>query len=277
MGTEALAAGRVNRYQLEFRHDRVYRNVYVPTGHTLSPADRALAAWLWSGRRATVAGLSAAALLGSKWIDAGQPAEVHHSSKHRTKGIVLHSDHLAEEEVCVVHGVRVTTPARTAFDLARRRGLTTAVIRIDALMRATGVRTPDITVLGDRHQGARGVVQMRRVLDLADAGAESPQETRTRLVLTSAGLRPARTQIDVCDAWAGGSSGSGVTCCATGRRRSSTAPAWPCARRDAGPKIWLAIWLAESERIRAISADSREQLHFRGGAGLRRRAPARRP
>jgi hypothetical protein len=40
-------------------------------------------------------------------------------------------------------------------------------------------------------------VQLREALGLADAGAESPQETRTRLVLTSAGLRPQRTQIEV--------------------------------------------------------------------------------
>ena len=38
---------------------------------------------------------------------------------------------------------------------------------------------------------------------MADAGAESPQETRTRLVLTSAGLRPQRTQIEVFDGFGG--------------------------------------------------------------------------
>lgn len=42
-------------------------------------------------------------------------------------------------------------------------------------------------------------MQLRKVLALADAGAESPQETRTRLVLTGAGLAPERTQIDVYD------------------------------------------------------------------------------
>jgi hypothetical protein len=42
-----------------------------------------------------------------------------------------------------------------------------------------------------------GIVQLREAIGLADAGAESSQETRTRLVLTAAGLRPQRTQIDV--------------------------------------------------------------------------------
>jgi REase_MTES_1575 len=91
----------------------------------------------------------------------------------------------------------VTTPARTAFDLGRRRGLTTAVIRLDALMQATTLKPKDVEALVERHRGARGNVQLRDAIDLADAGAESPQETRTRLVLTNAGLRPKRTQIDV--------------------------------------------------------------------------------
>ena len=65
VGTEVLAAGLVNRYQLATRHDAVYRNVYVPRGQQLTPVQKAKAAWLWSGRRATVAWLSAAALHGS--------------------------------------------------------------------------------------------------------------------------------------------------------------------------------------------------------------------
>ena len=45
----------------------------------------------------------------------------------------------------------------------------------------------------------RGIVQLRKAIELSDAGAESPQETRTRLVLTAANLRPTHTQIVVCD------------------------------------------------------------------------------
>jgi very-short-patch-repair endonuclease len=96
-----------------------------------------------------------------------------------------------------IRGIPVTTPARTAFDLGRRRGLTTAVIRLDALMQATKVKPSEVELIADRHRGARGTVQLREALGLADAGAESPQETRTRLVLTAAGLRPQRTQIEI--------------------------------------------------------------------------------
>ena len=199
IGSEALASGAVNRYQLATRYDAVYRNVYVPKGQVLTPVDRAVAAWLWSERRAIAAGLSAAALHGTKWLDANLPAELNQPHRHKTKGILLHSDKLADDEVCNTSGLPATTPARTAYDLGRRRELATAVIRLDALMQATNVKPTDVEAIADRHRGARGIVQLREAIELSDGGAESPQETRTRLILTRAGLRPQRTQIVVFD------------------------------------------------------------------------------
>ncbi len=69
LGSEALAVGLVSRYRLDTRHDMIHRDVYVPQGAVMTPVDKAVAAWLWSGRRGVAAGLSAAALHGSKWID----------------------------------------------------------------------------------------------------------------------------------------------------------------------------------------------------------------
>ncbi|MUL48327.1 hypothetical protein FZI85_14980 [Mycobacterium sp. CBMA293] len=197
LGSEALAAGLVNRYQLDTGYDMVHRDVYVPRGAAMTPVDKAVAAWLWSGGRGVAAGLSAAALHGSKWIDAREPAEINQPSRYKAAGVLLHSDQLAEQEICVVRGIRATTPARTAFDLGRRRGLTAAVIRVDALLQDCDLKLVEVQALIERHRGARGLVQLRRVLELADNGAESPQETRTRLLLTDAGMRPTDTQIEV--------------------------------------------------------------------------------
>ncbi|MGV0722657.1 hypothetical protein ABQF17_15755 [Mycolicibacterium elephantis] len=197
LGTEALAAGLVTRRGLATRYQALYRNVYVPRNQPLTPVLKAKAAWLWSGRRAVVVGVSAAAMHGDKWIDTRLPAELNQASQHKTRDIVLHNDTLLPDEVVDIGGIPVTTPVRTAFDLGRRRGRTLAVIRVDALLQATDLTLDDVRTLIDRHRGARGLVQLREVLDLADHGAESPQETRTRLVLTDAGLRPTHTQIDV--------------------------------------------------------------------------------
>ncbi|MGI8880170.1 MAG: DUF559 domain-containing protein [Jatrophihabitans sp.] len=48
-----------------------------------------------------------------------------------------------------------------------------------------------------RHHGARGIVRLRQALSEADAGAESPWETRTRLAVIRAGLPRPLTQVQV--------------------------------------------------------------------------------
>ena len=160
-----------------------------------------MAAWLWSGKEAVVAGASAAALLGARWVDAHAPAELITDRKRPPPLIVARDETLLGGENELVDGVPVTSPARTALDLGRRPGLTAAVIRIDALARATGVCAEDVYPLMERHRGARGMKQLRRVLPLIDAGAESPQETRTRLVLIRGGLPRPQTQIVVRNMW----------------------------------------------------------------------------
>jgi very-short-patch-repair endonuclease len=199
IGTEARASGTVTKRTLRSQHDMIYRNVYLPKGRQLTPVTRAAAAWLWSGRDATVAGLSAAALHGSRWIDAGLPAELIRGEGCSVDGIVIHREKLAGEETCRTRGIPATTPARTGFDIGRRDRLSTAVIRVDALANATGITPSDVGRIAERHRGSRGLVQLRNVLKLMDGGAESPQETRTRLLLVNAGLRKPKTQIVVVD------------------------------------------------------------------------------
>jgi hypothetical protein len=198
-GSAALAAGLVSRRSLARDYRAIHRDVYLPRDCDLTPGLKAQAAFIWSGGTATVAGLSAAALLGCRWIDDHHPAELVRRNGKPVTGIVIHRDELHDDEVCRVAGIPVTTPARTAFDLGRRPGGDKAVIRLDALCNATGLRRADIDAVVDRHRGARGIVQLRDVLELVDPGAESPQETRTRLVLIRAGLPTPTTQITVFD------------------------------------------------------------------------------
>ncbi|WP_297597642.1 hypothetical protein [Mycobacterium sp.] len=200
-GTDALAAGVITRHRLRTEFEMVHRNVYLRRGQRLTPVTRAVAAWLWSERTATVAGLSAAALHRTGWIDDWLPAELNRLSRNKARGIILHSDTLEDDETTVCDGMSLTTPARTAFDLGRRKGLTTAVIRVDALMHATDVKTADVELLADRHRGARGLVQLRRVLTMVDGGAESPYETKTRLLLVGSRLPRPQTQIEVLNEW----------------------------------------------------------------------------
>lgn len=199
VGTEALASGLVTRRALHSQYRPVYRNVFVPTGYELTAVSRGVAAWLWSGREATLAGLSASALHGARWIDPGLPAELYRRNGKPVDGIVVRRDELRDDEICTARGMRLTTPARTAFDLGRRKGLLKGVIRIDALANATNFKAAEVDGLIQSHPGVRGVVQLRQVLRLMDGGAESPQETRTRLLLVRSGLPKPETQIRVLD------------------------------------------------------------------------------
>jgi len=171
--------------------------VYKKTGHEMTALDKARAAWLWSDRRATLVGLSAAAVLGSKWVPADRPPELAHSRRGAPKGIAVRSGAIRDDELCTVGGVRCTTPARTAYDLGRRLPFEEGVIRVDALLNATGTPLSAVAEIAQRNPGARGVRTLRRVLEFADAGAESPQETRLRLLLVQSGLPRPGTQIPV--------------------------------------------------------------------------------
>src|SRR5262249_40995359 len=135
------------------------------------------------------------------WVDPHKPAELISDRKRPPPLIITRNDTLLAGEAGAVDGVAVTSPARTVFDLGRRPGLVTAVIAIDSLARATGLTVEDVAPLMDNHHGARGMKQLRRVLPLVDAGAESPQETRTRLVLIKGGLPRPQTQIVVRNDW----------------------------------------------------------------------------
>lgn len=144
MASEALAARELTRNDLRRHYVKLHRNVYVSNSVSLTARDRAYAAWLWSGRNAVVAGTSAAAMHGARWLPSTPPAELTRVRCGAPSGIVIHRETLQDGEVCLVQSIDCTTVARTAFDMGRRIPGDDAVIRIDALLNATRCprRTP---------------------------------------------------------------------------------------------------------------------------------------
>ena len=198
-GWEAVEAEALTARQLRRFYAPVYPGVHNPRGAELSAAQRAIAAWLWSRRRGVVAGLSAAALLGTKWIEPGLPAELIHTNRRMPPMLDVHTDALAAAEIQRVNGIPVTTPARTAFDIGRRLDLVAGVARVDAVMNATDVKVRDIEAVAAGRPGVRGLTQLSRTLDLVDGGAESPYESLTRMLFARAGFPRPETQIPVVD------------------------------------------------------------------------------
>ncbi len=199
IGSEAVASGTLTPYALRNGFVSIHRNVFIPRDAEVTAVVRAKAAWLWSQRRGVVAGRSASALHGAKWVDANHPAAIIYENRHAPAAIRTWSDRIENDETALLGGIKVTTPARTALDLACRYPVAKAVTAIDSLARATQLKTADVELLAERYKGRRGIRRARIAVSLVDAGAESPRETWLRLLLIRAGFPPPQTQIPVYD------------------------------------------------------------------------------
>jgi hypothetical protein len=201
VGSEAVAQGNLTKSDLRHRHRAIFHDVYVPKVHEPSLRDRTTGAWLWSRRRAIVAGLAASALHGANWVDAEVPIELIAPSARRQSGLLVRNETLADDEITHAARLPVTTPARTAYDLGRHLPRGQSVARLDALMHATPFSVEDVLLLAKRHSGARGLRRLRLALPYIDGGAASPKETWLRLLLIDAGLPVPTTQIAVLDGY----------------------------------------------------------------------------
>lgn len=199
IGSEAVVAGVISRARLRWNYRTVFPDVYVPKHVEPTMATKAEAAYLWSKRRGVITGRAAAALHGAEWVEARDPVELLWVNNHRPRGIVTRRERISADEIVVVRGMAVASPARAAFDLGRHLARDRAVAHLDALARATGLVASDVTWLEGRYTGARGIRRFREAIDLMDPGAQSPKETWLRLLLVDAGYPRPTTQIPVSD------------------------------------------------------------------------------
>lgn len=151
------------------------------------------AAWLW--------GVDALAMGAHRVLPCVDVMGEAGSAAVRRAGAFGCTGALTPADVVVLGGVAVTTPARTAADLARLLKRPDALAALDALLRLVpGLTAELITGALDRFGGYRGVVQARELVLLADPRSESPQESRTRLRCIDAGFPAPEPQIKVYDA-----------------------------------------------------------------------------
>lgn len=124
-------------------------------------------------------------------------------------GLRRHVEVLPEADVTVHLGVRVTTPERTAFDLARSLGFEAAVVVADAALRRVAFVDGEyderiaaawrerMLERAARAKGARGRRQAIEVILFADGRAESPAESVARVQLVRLGFERLRLQVPV--------------------------------------------------------------------------------
>ena len=183
---------------------RVLRGVYVRSDVPDSLELRAAAAALVLPHHAVLCDRSAAWLWG---IDRFDPVEREHparletvsvsgSDRVRRDGVYGGKRDLRPDEICVVGGIRVTPPVRTACDLACLRGRRSALAVYDAFRRGHGLTCGDYErMLRDRFAGRRGCKQARELAGYAIVDAESEGESWTRMDIIDSGLRPPEAQV----------------------------------------------------------------------------------
>ncbi|MFD6754183.1 hypothetical protein [Micromonospora gifhornensis] len=201
-GSRAVARGLLTRGELRSKAWRtIFRDVYADAQLTVSHRTRCRAAARWLlPPGAAIAGRSAAALFGAGFVADAEPLDVLVPAGQRfgpVAGLAVHTAEVDRFEVQSHDGMSVTTPLRTCWDLAQWLDLEESVVVVDRLLGRRLVRPEQLRDLAHNRRGARGWKRMLRVAELADAGAESAQESRLRVRLVLAGVPQPVTQFVV--------------------------------------------------------------------------------
>lgn len=201
LGSRAITAGIVTPARLRgpgFR--RLFRGVYVERAAVVDHDTLCRAAALLLPAGAALSHRSAAMLHNAFVLARDQPVEITAETGVRSQpGLQVVRSPLGPEDLVRRGGLQVTSPLRTAFDLARRRDLATAVVGVDALLNVRAVRPPALAAYVEEHSGWQGINAARRAIALARPFVESPMETRLRLVPVLGGLPEPVVQYEVFD------------------------------------------------------------------------------
>lgn len=183
---------------------RVHRGIYVEVPPGLDSRERRrLIALARTFAVAEAAGPVTTVSHGSAALMRGLPSslvpEVPHVTHpwrpaRRSGTAVRHIAELPDEHCTMLHGVRVTTLARTLVDCALTMHPRKALAVVDAGLHI-GADVGECLELLESLGPRRGVRQAREVLRRGDDGAESPGESLARFHALRIGLPPPTTQL----------------------------------------------------------------------------------
>jgi hypothetical protein len=114
-------------------------------------------------------------------------------------GIVVRRAGLAPSEVVSLRGQPATSLLRTLRDLSFQLSVTEAVVIVDMAMHAGLASVADLNALCVARARGIGVANLRRVAGFAEPAAESPMESRLRMVLVLGGLPRPQAQVSLHD------------------------------------------------------------------------------
>jgi very-short-patch-repair endonuclease len=190
-GSVAVDRGLVTPDELRGpRYRALFRDVHVAADVPVTHALRARAAAGVLRPGAVVTGRSAAVLWGVDLagpeddVELTLPPDAH---PVRTAGVRVRRAVLDPRRVCTHRGVRVTDPVATTVALAAALPLEEAVVAVDRMTVSRIAGLAEVRALAAAAQGP-GCRRARQACALADGLAQSPQETRLRLLLGRSGL-----------------------------------------------------------------------------------------
>lgn len=118
----------------------------------------------------------------------------------RTSGDLLKRATVVERATQSLDGLRITTPAQTVSDLARRLPFRAALAAADWTL-AQGLATLDELIeANDRMRRCHGYTRAARAIRSADPRAESPLESVSRSVMIDLGVEAPVLQSEIVDA-----------------------------------------------------------------------------
>lgn len=208
---QALNAGYTSDDIRDLRQRKVWtsirRGVYVETDrlNAMTDIDRhsalVYATTLNLARPAVVSHASAAVIRGlPTWginLDEVHVSRADIHSGRREAGVHHHIGELPDNEIEVVDGLRVTSPARTVLDIARTAKFEPALCIADAAFH----EEPDAHELARKRleeiRDWKGASTAGSVVAAADGRSESVGESRTRILIQRVGLPAPELQVEI--------------------------------------------------------------------------------
>jgi hypothetical protein len=139
-----------------------------------------------------VSGTSAAALWGLPDFDAAgwrlHVVDVRLDKTHTGRGVVRHAGRIGKGERVVVDGIPTTSLERTVLDIARRQSFTHAVVVLDHVLRLDMLRREELAAALEGLGRVRGCRRAAAAIEFADARAESPGESISRVTAHDLGI-----------------------------------------------------------------------------------------
>lgn len=144
----------------------------------------------WSTHRAVLIGKSAARLWGM-WVISREGEEVELAvpsgsippRRLTPKGYRYRRVKSLQESTVSIAGVRATNPARTCLEIARLHGFPDGLVATDSALGRHDVTTYDLREELAKMQRTRGQAAMRKVIEHAYGGSESPYESYLRALI----------------------------------------------------------------------------------------------